>query len=255
MRRVLLLVTPVILPVILVALWWTISAGSTSIYFPPLEKIWESFSDLWLFERWGSDVLPSLRRMGIGLVIAIVVGTGLGTFIGLVPLAYRAANPYLEFLRAIPPAALIPAAILALGIGDQMKIAIVVFGAIWPILLNTVDGVRSVHPTLRSTVRVFDVSKPRFVFRVVLPGAGPQISAGIRTALSLAIILIVVSEMVASTNGLGYSILNAQRTFFISDMWSGIILLGLVGVVLNSAYVLLERLALRWYWQSQRMER
>ncbi|WGX96666.1 ABC transporter permease [Nocardioides sp. L-11A] len=255
MRKIALLLSPAIVPVLLVVLWWNLAAHATSIYFPAPERIWGSFQDLWLFERWSSDVLPSLRRMGIGLLVAAVLGIGLGTLIGLVPIAYRAVNPYLEFLRAIPPAALIPAAILAVGIGDQMKIVIVVFGAVWPILLNTVEGVRGVHSTLRATMQTFGVGRARYVLRVVIPAAGPSISAGIRSALSLGIILIVVSEMVASTNGLGYFILISQRSFAIPDMWSGIILLGLLGVVLNCCYVLLERLVLRWYWQSQRMER
>lgn len=253
-KKLLYWFAPVLLPVIALVAWWVGSAESTNIYFPALSTIWESFDELWLFERWPTDVLPSLARMAIGLAIATVLGIGLGVLVGLVPMVNRAANPYLEFLRAIPPAALIPAAILALGIGDSMKIAIVAFGALWPILLNTVDGVRSVHPTLLSTVRIFNVSSMRSLFRVVLPAAGPQISAGMRNALALGIILIIVSEMVASTNGLGFFILNSQRTFAIADMWSGILLLGVLGVLLNAAYALIERLVLRWYWQSQKLE-
>jgi sulfonate transport system permease protein len=243
------------LPVTLLVVWWFASANSTSVYFPALERITESFVDLWMFSNWETDVLPSLRRMAIGLAIAATAGIALGTLIGMVPLVRRATGPYVEFMRAIPPAALIPAAILAIGTGDSMKIAIVAFGAVWPILLNTIDGVRSVHPTLLATIRSYNVGRVRAVFKVVLPAAGPQISAGLRTALSLGIILIVVSEMVASTNGLGYFILNSQRTFTIAPMWSGIILLGLLGVTLNAVYVLVERLVLRWYWQSQKLER
>lgn len=246
---------PAVVPAVLVALWWTLSSDSTSVYFPPLSRIVESFRDLWLFERWGTDLLPSLRRMALGLLLAAVVGIVLGTFIGLVPMAQRAAGPYLEFLRAIPPAALLPAVILAIGTGDGMKVFVVAFGAVWPILLNTVDGVRSVHPTLLATLRSYNVGRRRAVLRVILPAAGPQISAGLRTSLSLGIILIVVSELVASTNGVGFFILYSQRTFAIADMWSGILLLGLLGIVLNAAYVALERVVLRWYWKSQELER
>lgn len=254
-RKLLFWCAPIVLPILLFIVWWIGSAESTSVYFPPLATIWESFHELWVFDRWPSDVLPSLSRMAIGLAIAIALGITLGALVGLVPIVSRAAGPYLEFFRAIPPAALIPAAILMFGIGDSMKIAIVAFGAIWPILLNTVDGVRSVHPTLLNTVRVFSVSSTRSFFRVILPAAGPQISAGIRNSLALGIILIIVSEMVASTNGLGYFILNSQRTFAIADMWSGILLLGLIGIVLNAAYVVIERVVLRWYWRSQKMEK
>lgn len=243
------------LPAILVALWWVSSADNVSIYFPPLREIMASFADLWLFERWSADVFPSLKRMGIGLLLATLLGIFGGAAVGLSSVINRMTAPYVEFLRAIPPTALIPAAIVMIGIGDEMKIVIVAFGTVWPILLSSADGVRSVHPTLLATVRSFSTSRSRLLFRVILPAASPQISAGLRTAIGLGVILIVVSEMVASTNGIGHFVLNAQRTFAITDMWSGIILLGLLGVALNGLYVLCERLLLHWYFDSQKVER
>jgi ABC-type nitrate/sulfonate/bicarbonate transport system permease component len=94
---------------------------------------------------------------------------------------------------------------------------------------------------------VYGVSRRDRVWRVMLPAASPQIFAGMRTSLSLALILMVISEMVASTNGIGYFVLQSQRTFAIPEMWSGILLLGILGYVLNGAFVLIERRVLRWH--------
>jgi ABC-type nitrate/sulfonate/bicarbonate transport system permease component len=236
-----------ILPVALLVLWGVLSAGSNTYYFPPLTDIFTAFKDNWLFSRVGSDVVPSLERMFGGLAIAIVVGVWAGLLLGLSRRARLATAPILEFLRAIPPPALLPFAILVVGIGDGMKIFIIALVCLWPILLNTIDGVTGVDPTLRETARVYRVPQGDRMWRVMLPAASPQIFAGLRTSLSLALILMVISEMVASTNGIGYFVLQSQRTFAIPEMWSGIFLLGILGYTLNGAVILIERRVLRWH--------
>jgi ABC-type nitrate/sulfonate/bicarbonate transport system permease component len=118
---------------------------------------------------------------------------------------------------------------------------------LWPVLLNTIDGVTGIDPTLRDTARVYGVKGPGLLRRIVLPAASPQIFAGMRTSLSLALILMVISEMVASTNGIGFFVLQSQRSFAIPEMWSGILLLGLLGYLLNVVFVLVERRVLAWH--------
>ncbi|HKF80538.1 MAG TPA: ABC transporter permease [Thermoleophilaceae bacterium] len=237
----------VTVPILVLVLWGVLSAGSETYYFPPLTDILTTFKDTWVFERVGSDVVPSLERMAAGYGIAVVVAVGAGLLLGLSPRARRAAAPIVEFLRAIPPPALLPFAILVIGVGSSMKIFIIAFVCLWPILLNTIDGVTSVDPTLRETTRVYGISPRDRMRRVMLPAASPQIFAGMRTSLSLALILMVISEMVASTNGIGYFVLQSQRTFAIPEMWSGILLLGILGYTLNGAFVLIERRVLRWH--------
>jgi ABC-type nitrate/sulfonate/bicarbonate transport system permease component len=246
-QRVLASGLEVTVPVLALVLWGVLSAGSDTYYFPPLTDILSTFADTWLFERVGSDVVPSLVRMGLGFGIAVLVAISTGLLLGLSPRARRAAAPIVEFLRAIPPPALLPFAILVIGVGHSMKVFIIAFVCIWPILLNTIDGVMGVDPTLRETTRVYGVSKRDRLWRVMLPAASPQIFAGMRTSLSLALILMVISEMVASTNGIGYFVLQSQRTFAIPEMWSGILLLGILGYALNGALVLIERRVLRWH--------
>ena len=137
-----------------------------------------------------------------------------------------------------------------------MKVFVIVAGCVWPILLNTIDGVRGVEPTMLEMSRSYGVSRLRSWGQVLLPAALPQIFSGLRAALSIALILMVISEMVASTNGIGFFVLNAQRTFAIPEMWSGIILLGVLGYSLNGLLVLVERRILRWHrgFRSSQLE-
>jgi ABC-type nitrate/sulfonate/bicarbonate transport system permease component len=247
MQRTLGLVLEVAIPALLLLAWGVASADSTTFYFPPLTDIFSTFKDTWLFERVGSDVVPSLVRMGLGFGIAVVIAVAVGLLLGQSRRARRATSPIIEFLRAIPPPALLPFGILVWGIGTSMKVFIIAFVCLWPVLLNTLDGVAGVDPTLRETSRVYRISKWDRLFRVMLPAATPQIFAGMRTALSLALIMMVISEMVASTNGIGYFVLQSQRTFAIPEMWSGIFLLGILGYVLNAGFMLIERRVLRWH--------
>ena len=246
-RRLLAIGLEVTVPLLVLVAWGLASAGSETYYFPPLTDILSTFADTWLFERVGSDAVPSLVRMGLGFGIAVVVAVTAGLLLGMSPRGRRAASPIVEFLRAIPPPALLPFAILVIGVGNSMKVFIIAFVCVWPILLNTVDGVTGVDPTLRETTRVYGIAGPDRLWRVMLPAASPQIFAGMRTSLSLALILMVISEMVASTNGIGYFVLQSQRTFAIPEMWSGILLLGILGYTLNGAFVLIERRVLRWH--------
>lgn len=136
-----------------VLIWWFLSSGSDSFYFPPLSDILSTFGDTWLFERVGSDLAPSLARLAAGFSVAVVVGIGAGVLLGASPVARRTVAPIVEFLRATPPPALIPAAIGVLGVGDLMKVLIIAIARVWPILLNAIDGVAGVEPTLLETAR------------------------------------------------------------------------------------------------------
>jgi ABC-type nitrate/sulfonate/bicarbonate transport system permease component len=246
-RRVLGTALEIAVPLALLGVWAAWSSGSETYYFPPLTDILSTFADTWVFERVGSDVVPSLARLGLGYTIACVVAVGLGLALGLSRPLRRALDPTVQFLRAIPPPALLPFGILVLGVGWSMKVFIIAFVCLWPVLLNTVDGVAGVDPTLRETARSYGIGGRDTVLRVILPAAAPQIFAGMRTSLSLALILMVISEMVASTNGIGYFVLESQRSFAIPAMWSGILLLGILGYLLNAIFLLVERRVLRWH--------
>ncbi len=246
-RRIAELAVEIAVPLLIVAALFAWTAGKPTFYFPPLSDVFERFGDTWVFERFGSDVWPSLRRMFIGYFIAVVLAVAAGIALGSSPLLRRATAPVVEFLRSIPPPALIPFAIVVIGIGDDMKIFIIAFVCVWPVLLNTIDGINGIDPTLKDTARVYGISGRDRLMRITLPAASPQIFAGMRLSLSLALILMVISEMVASTNGIGFFVLQSQRSFAIPEMWSGILLLGILGYVFNVAFMIIERRVLAWH--------
>jgi ABC-type nitrate/sulfonate/bicarbonate transport system permease component len=236
-----------IVPATIVGAWWVFSAGSTSLYFPPLSEIVSSFRHVWLFSHFGSDALPSLEHLAAGFGIATAAGVAGGLVLGLTPIVADAVAPILEFLRAIPVVALLPAALLLFGIGPRMQIAVIVYGTIWPILLNSVVGVRSVDPVAADVARSYRISPLNRLFRIILPAASPHIVAGMRTALSIGITVIVFSEMVGSTNGIGYQILASQRSFAVPDVWAGMVLLGILGYLVNVAFRGFEHVVLGWH--------
>lgn len=243
------------LPIVLITLWWVGTANSGSYYFPSLGKIAQAFGDSWLTgERLTKDVVPSMLRLAVGYAICVVSGVGLGVFLGLHRRARATVEPVLEFFRAIPPPVLIPVLIIIAGIGDGMKILVIVLGAVWPVLLNTVEGVRAVDDVLSDTSRSYGIAGAARIRHLVLPAASPQIVAGMRQALSISIILMVISEMFASSSGLGFTVVQFQRGFAIPQMWSGIIVLGLLGFALSLAFGVFERRALGWYHGLRRAQ-
>lgn len=242
------------LPLALFAAWWLASAGSTSFYLPPLSKIVAAFGPTWS-ARLASDVVPSLARLVVGYVGAVVLGVGLGVPLGGNPWLRAVFEPALELARAIPPPALVPVFMLLFGIGTAMKLLVIVSGAVWPVLLNTVEGVRAIDEVLADTCRCYDITGVRRLCVLVLRAASPQIVTGMRQALSIAIILMVISEMFASSSGLGYAIVDFQRGFSIPEMWSGILLLGGIGVALSLGFRAFEARALRWYHGQRRSQR
>ncbi|GAB7042837.1 MULTISPECIES: ABC transporter permease [Catenuloplanes] len=243
------------LPFVLVVAWWVATAGSQEFYVPPLRTIVEAAPGVWTPGRLRADVLPSLLRLLAGFALALVLGVGLGVLIGGRPLVRATVEPVLEFLRAVPPPVLVPVMMLFAGIGDGMKILVIVSGCVWPILLNTVEGVRAVDGVLADTARAYGLTGPARLWRLTLPAASPQIVAGARQALSLAIILMVISEMFAASSGLGYTIVEFQRSFAIPEMWTGIILLGLLGVALSGLFRLAENAVLGWYHGLRRVQK
>ncbi|GAB3565538.1 ABC transporter permease [Amycolatopsis endophytica] len=244
------------LPVILVIVWWFASAGSENYFWPPLTDIVEAFGETWTADKWTGDVLPSLGNLLAGYLLALVVGVLAGTVIGLSRTVRALCEPVLEFFRAIPPPVLVPIIALFTGFtGVVPKIVTITLGCLWPILLNTVEGVRGLDEVLLDTARSYRFRARTRLVRVVMHGASPQIAAGARQALSIGVILMVISELFGANRGLGASIVQFQRSFAIPQMWTGIILLGLLGVVLSVLFRVVEHRALAWYRGLRRAEK
>ena len=240
-------------PVAILVAWqlWTVHASSQ--FFPRLSTILVEFRDMWLFSQFGTHVVPSLQRIALGFVIGAVAGVALGIPIGLSRWARVWTMPHIEYWRAIPPPALLPISILLLhSIGNVQKVSFIAFFCLFPVLLNTIDGVRSIDPTLLETARSYNVPKRERIRRLVLPAASPQIAAGMRTSLSLAVIMMVLTEYFSSTSGIGYVLLISKNTFQFAPMWAAIVLIGLLGYLLNALFLLVERRVLAWHrgWRA-----
>ncbi|MCA2217406.1 ABC transporter permease [Jidongwangia harbinensis] len=236
------------LPVLLVAVWWWASAGSTDFYRPALSTILAAFADTWTWDRVRADVLPSLARLAAGYLLALTGGVALGVLIGGNRHVRAFLEPLLEFLRAIPPPVLVPVFILLSGVGDRTKVLVIAFGCVWPILLNTVEGVRGRDEVLSDTCRTYRIGGGLRLWHLLLRSASPRIVTGARQALAIALIVMVISEMIAADNGLGFAVLQFQRGFQIPAMWSGVLLLGLIGVLLAWGFRWAERRMLGWYY-------
>ena len=243
------------LPIVLFALLYAWSAGSTNFYFPSLASVLDKFGSLWLGPRFSSDVIPSLERLLAGYLLACLLGIALGVLIGSHAGLRRAAEPVLEFFRAVPPVAMIPLLIMSMGFGAAMKITVIVAGAIWPILLNTVEGVKAVDSVLDETCRTYQIKGVARLRHFILPAASPQIIVGMRLGLSIGIVLMVISEMFAALDGLGAAIIYFQRSYEIPQMWSGVLMLGLFGFALSMVFRLFERHTLGWYHGLRELER
>ena len=186
----------------------------------------------------------SLARLAEGYLIGTILAVIAGLVMGMWQRAYLLFEPLLELLRPIPSPAYLPMAILFLGIDNTMKVFMVAFSCFFPILLNTISGVRSIDPVLIDTGRTFGLRRFSIITRIVLPASGSYILTGMRISLAIALIVTVIAEMVAGNSGIGFYILSAQRSFLIQDMYAGVIALALTGFVLNKAFLVFERLVM-----------
>ena len=216
--------------------------------FPRISAILATWWQLVVSGELPSELLSSLWRMFAGYFIGVALGVALGLLMGYVRFFYNLLEPITEVLRPIPSPAYLPIVILFLGIDDEMKIFMIAFATLFPVLLNTYSGVRSVDPIQLQTARTFGVSGRRLLTRIVLPAASPYIFTGMRVSLAVALIVMVISEMIAASSGIGYFILSAQRGFKIREMFAGVLTLAMLGYILNRLFLLIENRVLAWHY-------
>lgn len=218
---------------------------------------WPPFSEV-LVALWrglASGELPRLVGNTVGFMLVgyaagSAAGIGLGLVLGLSPWLQRFFSPLVETLRPIPIAAIVPPLILFLGVGNALKIFTVAFSAFFPVLINTLAGVRDGSEVLRQTARTLRLSRGATLWKIVLPGALPAIFAGLRTSLGIALVVAIIAEMVAGASGVGYFIVQSQYAMQPAPMYAAVVCLSLVGYALNRAVVALEKSALPWHGAS-----
>lgn len=240
-----------------VACWEAAARSAASPFFPPptviagrMHRLWFSGpgSRLFLTGAATGNIGPSLLRLAAGLAVGAVAGAALGIALGRSRRAYAYLDPVLQFFRAIPPPTLVPVFIVLFSLGAQMQIASIIFSVIWPILLNSADGARTVEALQMETARVFRLSAADRLRLVVIPSALPKMFAGLRLSLSLSLILMVFSELQpGAANGIGFQLYEASTRFDYTSVWAAIVLLGLLGYAFNMTLLAVERRVLAWH--------
>jgi ABC-type nitrate/sulfonate/bicarbonate transport system permease component len=243
-----------LLLVVLVALWQLVTSVTHPLYFPTPAAIWGQVMQAWFTPSgFSTNILPSFERVTLGWLLAVVVGVPLGFAIGRVRGLGSYLTPLVHYGRAVPAPVVLPIFMIFFGIGNVMKVLFIAVGIIWPILLNTIKGVESVEALQLDTATVYGIRGSRRLLHVELPAALPDILAGVRISLALAFVLMVISEMIAASGGIGYQILQSQAQFDILNMWAGIVVLAVGGVVFNALLAAIEARVLRWH-RGQRRE-
>jgi ABC-type nitrate/sulfonate/bicarbonate transport system permease component len=215
-------------------------------FFPGPDRTWKAFARAAASGDLAPRVYATVWRMLIGWALASVLGILLGSLIGSSPRLRRLLGPMLEFLRPLPASATIPIFIVLLGLTNAMVLTVVAFGALWPMLLGTVHGFAAVEPRLYEVARVLHLSKASVIWKIALPSALPDILAGLRLSLTVALILTVVCEMLVGVDGLGSWTLISARAFRSPDLYAGVLLLGFIGYLGASILTLASNRLLVW---------
>jgi NitT/TauT family transport system permease protein len=218
-------------------------------FLPPLSEVlvdwWQLLTSGQLTEHIEASLIRSLSGFGLAIAITIPLGLVIGWY---KPVA-NLLNPVLELFRNTAALALLPVFVLILGLGETSKIAIITYACSWPILLNTISGVRTVDPLLIKSARSLGLGPLRLFQKVVLPAAVPTIFTGIRLAGAYSILILIAAEMVGAKAGLGYLINYAQYNFAVPDMYAGIITISAIGLIVNQLLIALERRFSTWRTQ------
>jgi len=233
---------------VLLAVWETLPRLNLvdATFLPPLSQVLRAWWDLAASGQLAGHVEASLIRSLSGFGLAIAVAVPLGLFIGWYRPVAVLLNPLLELFRNTAALALLPVFVLILGLGETSKIAIVLYGCAWPILLNTISGLRTVDPLLLKAARSLGLGPLRLFQKVVLPAAVPTIFTGIRLAGAYSILILIAAELVGAKAGLGYLITYAQYNFDVPTMYAGIITISAIGLAINQLLVVLERRFSTW---------
>jgi NitT/TauT family transport system permease protein len=243
------LIRSVIVPAVIVLAWEGLSRSGVinPMILPAPSRVLLRWIDYLKSGELPRDAVSSLYRVMIGFLIGTTLALVLGLAMGASNKAYAYLNPVLQLLRPIPPIAYVPLAILWFGLGNPPAFFLISLGAFFPVLMNTISGVRSVDAIYIRAARNLGASRAALFFRVMVPAAMPHIMTGIRVGFGVAFIVVIVAEMIAVNNGLGYRILEAREYFWSDKIIAGMITIGLLGLGIDSALARLSKYLLRWH--------
>jgi NitT/TauT family transport system permease protein len=207
-------------------------------------------NEMWVLTQNGvliQNITVSMSRVLIGFGIALAVALPLGFLLGGFFKTFETGiNPLLQLLSQANPFTLFPVFITLLGIGEISKISIIFWVCQWPVLFNTVSGIKNVDPGLVKMAKSAGLSKFQMFYKVLLPDAMPQVFTGIRMSAVFAFFMLIGAEMIGASSGLGFMILQAQATFQMDKMWAGIVTVALLGILMSWILLVIERRYSRW---------
>jgi sulfonate transport system permease protein len=232
----------------LVLVWGEIAALKlvSPVFLPTPLHAWNALVHGFAQSDLLAKLMGTIRHMLGGWLVASLLGVGIGALVGSSRAARDYITPTLEFLRPLPASAVIPVAIAMFGLTPEMALGVIAFGSIWPALLAAIHGFGAVEPRLLEVQRALGLSRWAGIAKISLPSAAPDVLAGLRLGLTVSLILAVVCEMIAGVDGLGQWVLLAARAYRSADVFAGVMLLGLIGVVANAVLSLAENRFLRW---------
>jgi ABC-type nitrate/sulfonate/bicarbonate transport system permease component len=236
-----------LLPLTMGLVIWQAIGPERSPYFPRPSSWYDSLVALFN----SGKLLPALNATAIsfslGILLACAIGFVLGILIGRAPLLRDALGPLLEFCRGLPPPVLVPVAVLLFGYAESLKLLIIVWVSVWPILLNTTQAVHLLDNLLLDVARTFHFSMATTLRKIVVPAAIPAFLLGVRVAIPLAIIMTLLIEMLTSLQGIGSLIVTSQRQFRSAEVYGLLALVGVFGFLVNAIFTMVERQVLkRW---------
>jgi ABC-type nitrate/sulfonate/bicarbonate transport system permease component len=236
---------------LLLAAWQVVGTRQLIPFVVPFTDALDGAWSLVTGDQLGTDVLPSAARAVGGFLLGAAVGYVVGIAVGIAPVLERWTRPALELARSTPVPILIPVVFAVFGASDGTRVGLIGAASMWPVLLNTADGVRAVDPRLLDVALVAGLRRWRRLNKVIVRASLPQVFAGLRIALGLSLVMMVVSEMTSAESGLGRYVLQAQRSFALLNMYSGVLVLAALGGVLSLAFNLVERRVLAWYHRQK----
>jgi ABC-type nitrate/sulfonate/bicarbonate transport system permease component len=232
-------------PLVLLLLGWQLAAPRQSPYFPPPLTWWTSLETLIRNGKLFPALAATVVTFALGLAIACALGGATGLVIGVSRPVRRALGPLLEFCRGLPPPVVVPVAVLLLGYAESLKLLVVVWVAMWPIVLNVAAAAERVDPLLREVSRSFRLTPFASLRKIVAPSVIPPFLVGVRVAVPLAIIITLLVEMMTMLPGIGSLIVTAQRDYRSAEVYGLLVLVGLLGFGLNISFVVIEDMLLR----------
>lgn len=245
---------PGLLLLLALLLAWELSARSLGggENWPPLTSVLAALATGLASGDLGAAAASSLWRMLAGYAIGAAAGMAVGLAMASSRVVRHLLDTSVELLRPIPIPAIVPPLVLLLGIDNTMKVTVIAFAAFFPVLVNTLQGARALDATLHDVTRTFRVPALRRLLKVTVPASLPYVFAGLRISLALAMIVTIVAEMIAGSEGLGYYLVSMQYAMRPADMYAGVVLIAVAGYAMTLMFMAIERKLLPWYHQNDR---